>query len=249
MHEITVIMVRLFFSHSFFLTQSSEVVEQILHTVSKSSSLEELTLENVGLKAWVINLSIALFLLFITLTVLLSFFSSKSSFLVLSLSFFPLCRSQSYSPATSLPLYLISVPECSTLYCGSVSTHFLSVNLEISHRKWPLPCQKTQHQSYTPLTWPTIHWTTKVHSSKSLFFCCTSLSPPVCLFCLFLLSLYHHVHLLFLSLSGCFFVLFCSSCLCFADLLWLCLLCVCSAFSNVCVFVWFWINCTVKLPS
>uniref|UniRef100_A0A672N9Y8 CARMIL C-terminal domain-containing protein n=1 Tax=Sinocyclocheilus grahami TaxID=75366 RepID=A0A672N9Y8_SINGR len=30
---------------------SSEVVEQILHTVSKSSSLEELTLENVGLKA------------------------------------------------------------------------------------------------------------------------------------------------------------------------------------------------------
>lgn len=111
-------------------------------------------------------------------------------------------------------------------------------HLEISHRKWPLPCQKTQHQSYTPLTWPTIHWTTKVHSSKSLFFCCTSLSPPVCLFCLFLLSLYHHVHLLFLSLSGCFFVLFCSSCLCFADLLWLCLLCVCSGFSNVCVFVW-----------
>ncbi|TRY95500.1 hypothetical protein DNTS_026157 [Danionella cerebrum] len=30
---------------------SSEVVEQILHTISKSSSLEELTLENVGLKA------------------------------------------------------------------------------------------------------------------------------------------------------------------------------------------------------
>ncbi|XP_034160024.1 capping protein, Arp2/3 and myosin-I linker protein 3 isoform X2 [Pangasianodon hypophthalmus] len=30
---------------------SSEVVEQVLHTVSKSSSLEELTLENVGLKA------------------------------------------------------------------------------------------------------------------------------------------------------------------------------------------------------
>lgn len=33
------------------LAQSSEVVEQILHTVSKSSSLEELTLENAGLKA------------------------------------------------------------------------------------------------------------------------------------------------------------------------------------------------------
>lgn len=42
-------------------------------------------------------------------------------------------------------------------------------HLEISHRKWPLPCQKIQHQSYTPLTWPTIHWTTKVHASKSLF--------------------------------------------------------------------------------
>ncbi|XP_076828794.1 capping protein, Arp2/3 and myosin-I linker protein 3 isoform X2 [Brachyhypopomus gauderio] len=33
------------------LRLSSEVVEQVLHTVSKSSSLEELTLENVGLKA------------------------------------------------------------------------------------------------------------------------------------------------------------------------------------------------------
>nr|XP_046177194.1 capping protein, Arp2/3 and myosin-I linker protein 3-like [Oncorhynchus gorbuscha] len=29
----------------------SEVVEQVLHTVSKSSSLEELTLENAGLKS------------------------------------------------------------------------------------------------------------------------------------------------------------------------------------------------------
>ncbi|XP_035391899.1 capping protein, Arp2/3 and myosin-I linker protein 3 isoform X2 [Electrophorus electricus] len=33
------------------LRLSSEVVEQVLHTVSKSSNLEELTLENVGLKA------------------------------------------------------------------------------------------------------------------------------------------------------------------------------------------------------
>lgn len=31
--------------------QGSEVVDQILHTVSKSNSLEELTLENAGLKA------------------------------------------------------------------------------------------------------------------------------------------------------------------------------------------------------
>lgn len=79
-------------------------------------------------------------------------------------------------------------------------------HLEISHRKWPLPCQKTQHQSYTPLTWPTIHWTTKVHASKSLWFYYPSLSPPLCLFtcfCLFLHFLYQHVRLLFLSLSGC----------------------------------------------
>lgn len=118
-------------------------------------------------------------------------------------------------------------------------------HLEISHRKWPLPCQKTQHQSYTPLTWPTIHWTTKVHASKSLFFCYTSLSSPVCLFtclCLFLHSLYQHVHLLFLSLSGCFF--FCS----FLSLLTYCavsvadlkmgsLRCVCALLFLMCVFL------------
>ncbi len=116
-------------------------------------------------------------------------------------------------------------------------------HLEISHRKWPLPCQKTQRQSYTPLTWPTIHWTTKVHASTSIFICYTSISPPVCLFtclCLFLQSLCQHV--LFLSLSV-FFVL---SCLCLADLL-CCICCwfenaffekcVCSAFFNVCIFV------------
>lgn len=31
--------------------QGSEVTEQVLHTVSKSSSLEEITLENAGLKS------------------------------------------------------------------------------------------------------------------------------------------------------------------------------------------------------
>lgn len=31
--------------------QGSEVVDQVLHTVSKSNSLEELTLENAGLKS------------------------------------------------------------------------------------------------------------------------------------------------------------------------------------------------------
>lgn len=39
---------------SFFLSirlQGSEVVDQVLHTVSKSNSLEELTLENAGLKS------------------------------------------------------------------------------------------------------------------------------------------------------------------------------------------------------
>lgn len=33
--------------------QGSEVVDQVLHTVSKSNSLEELTLENAGLKSYV----------------------------------------------------------------------------------------------------------------------------------------------------------------------------------------------------
>lgn len=37
----------------FFCLQGSEVTEQVLHTVSKSSSLEEITLENAGLKSWV----------------------------------------------------------------------------------------------------------------------------------------------------------------------------------------------------
>lgn len=32
-------------------SQGSEVTEQVLHTVSKSSSLEEITLENTGLKS------------------------------------------------------------------------------------------------------------------------------------------------------------------------------------------------------
>ncbi len=73
-------------------------------------------------------------------------------------------------------------------------------HLEISHRKWPLPCQKTQHQSYTPLTWPTIHWTTKVHASKSLFSCYTSLSP--------LQSVY-------LPVFVCFYTLCISMCICY----------------------------------
>lgn len=150
----------------------------------------------------------ALFLLFITLTILLSFFSSESSFLVLSLSFFP------FMPFPVLfPCHILAsvFHVCPRVQYSVLRFRFYSLSfchLEISHRKWPLPCQKTQHQSYTPLTWPTIHWTTKVHASKSLFFCYTSLSPPVCLFtclCLFLHSLYQHVHLLFLSLSGCFF--------------------------------------------
>lgn len=34
-----------------FYLQGSEVVDQVLHTVSKSNSLEELTLENAGLKS------------------------------------------------------------------------------------------------------------------------------------------------------------------------------------------------------
>lgn len=34
-----------------FCPQGSEVVDQVLHTVSKSNSLEELTLENAGLKS------------------------------------------------------------------------------------------------------------------------------------------------------------------------------------------------------
>lgn len=34
-----------------FFLQGSEVTEQVLHTVSKSSSLEEITLENAGLKS------------------------------------------------------------------------------------------------------------------------------------------------------------------------------------------------------
>lgn len=34
-----------------FMHQGSEVTEQVLHTVSKSSSLEEITLENAGLKS------------------------------------------------------------------------------------------------------------------------------------------------------------------------------------------------------
>lgn len=43
------------------LLQNSEVVEQVLHTISKSSSLEELTLENAGLKAWdTLTLSLSL---------------------------------------------------------------------------------------------------------------------------------------------------------------------------------------------
>lgn len=35
----------------FFFLKGSEVTEQVLHTVSKSSSLEEITLENTGLKS------------------------------------------------------------------------------------------------------------------------------------------------------------------------------------------------------
>lgn len=35
----------------FFFPKGSEVTEQVLHTVSKSSSLEEITLENTGLKS------------------------------------------------------------------------------------------------------------------------------------------------------------------------------------------------------
>lgn len=34
-----------------FVCKGSEVTEQVLHTVSKSSSLEEITLENAGLKS------------------------------------------------------------------------------------------------------------------------------------------------------------------------------------------------------
>ncbi len=115
-------------------------------------------------------------------------------------------------------------------------------HLEISHRKWPLPCQKTQHQSYTPLTWPTIHWTTKVHVSTSIFFCYTSISPPVCLFtclCLFLQSLCQHV--LFLSLS--FFLFFLVSALLsycavsVADLKMHSLRSVCAPLFLMCVFL------------
>lgn len=35
----------------FHFLKGSEVTEQVLHTVSKSSSLEEITLENTGLKS------------------------------------------------------------------------------------------------------------------------------------------------------------------------------------------------------
>lgn len=40
-----------FFFVVFFFLKGSEVTEQVLHTVSKSSSLEEITLENTGLKS------------------------------------------------------------------------------------------------------------------------------------------------------------------------------------------------------
>jgi len=38
-------------SFFFFSSKGSEVTEQVLHTISKSSSLEEITLENAGLKS------------------------------------------------------------------------------------------------------------------------------------------------------------------------------------------------------
>lgn len=89
-------------------------------------------------------------------------------------------------------------------------------HLEISHRKWPLPCQKTQHQSYTPLTWPTIHWTTKVHASKSTI--PLSLSSS--------LSIYLPLSVFTFSVSACVsaisvseWVFFVLSCLSFAGLL------------------------------
>lgn len=40
-----------FLSFILVALQGSEVVDQVLHTVSKSNSLEELTLENAGLKS------------------------------------------------------------------------------------------------------------------------------------------------------------------------------------------------------
>lgn len=107
-------------------------------------------------------------------------------------------------------------------------------HLEISHRKWPLPCQKTQHQSYTPLTWPTIHWTTKVHASTSLFFCYTSLPSS--------LSIYLPLSFFTLSVSACAisvseWVFFCSL-LCWLIVLYLLLILKCILW-EVCVLRFF----------